>query len=344
MSFNINKTKNIKFLLVIFIILLLLFIVYIFLGKKTREGNTTMTNPNPANPVPKPETPVPKPAKPVPKPEKPVPKHEKPVPKPEKPVPKSPRQYQQRQYQQRQYQQPQYQQRQYQQRQYQLPQYKLPQYQQQQYQQQQYQQQQYQQQQYQQQQYKQPPYQQPQYQLPQYQLPQYQLPQYQEQTNYKNDVNEVKGTPSATKKKICYAPYKNEEDCENAGYTWDNDKEKCKKSNMESAFKELKELRSKVKSLLNSNKNNDSNIGNDNKYILKSQIVPPVCPACPSYKCGVSEPKKLDNSLLNDATNNDLLNANNMILNERNFAKNMKPKNEFNKIPMPLLADFSQFM
>ena len=339
MSFNINKTKNIKFLLVIFIILLLLFIVYIFLGKKTREGNTTMTNPNPANPVPKPETPVPKPAKPVPKPEKPVPKHEKPVPKPEKPVPKSPRQYQQRQYQQRQYQQPQYQQRQYQQRQYQLPQYKLPQYQQ-----QQYQQQQYQQQQYQQQQYKQPPYQQPQYQLPQYQLPQYQLPQYQEQTNYKNDVNEVKGTPSATKKKICYAPYKNEEDCENAGYTWDNDKEKCKKSNMESAFKELKELRSKVKSLLNSNKNNDSNIGNDNKYILKSQIVPPVCPACPSYKCGVSEPKKLDNSLLNDATNNDLLNANNMILNERNFAKNMKPKNEFNKIPMPLLADFSQFM
>jgi hypothetical protein len=33
-----------------------------------------------------------------------------------------------------------------------------------------------------------------------------------------------------------------------------------------------------------------------------------------------------------------------MILNERNFAKNMKPKNEFNKIPMPLLADFSQFM
>jgi hypothetical protein len=38
MSFNINKTKNIKFLLIIFIILLLLFIVYIFLGKKTMEG------------------------------------------------------------------------------------------------------------------------------------------------------------------------------------------------------------------------------------------------------------------------------------------------------------------
>ena len=111
-------------------------------------------------------------------------------------------------------------------------------------------------------------------------------------------------------------------------------------------LKEFKELREKVNSLFKSENKNTSynNLGSDDKYILKTQIVPPVCPACPSYKCGVSEPQKLNNSLLDESTNNDLLNANNMILNERNFVKNMKPKNEFNKIPMPLLADFSEFM
>jgi hypothetical protein len=48
--------------------------------------------------------------------------------------------------------------------------------------------------------------------------------------------------------------------------------------------------------------------------------------------------------MLDDATNNDLLNSNNMILNERNFARNMRPPNDFGKMPLPLLADFSQFM
>ena len=166
--------------------------------------------------------------------------------------------------------------------------------------------------------------------------------QSQQQTNSNNNI---RGASSEKKNKICYAPYKNEKDCENAGYIWNNDKEKCRKPNMNKCLlNEFKELRKKVNSLFNSNNDNDSNLGNDDKYILKTQIVPPVCPACPSYKCGVSEPQKIDNSMLDDATNNDLLNANNMILNERNFAKNMKPKNEFNTMPMPLLADFSQFM
>jgi hypothetical protein len=159
-------------------------------------------------------------------------------------------------------------------------------------------------------------------------------------------INNIRGSSSG-KKKICYAPYKNQKDCENAGYTWDNNIEKCKKTTMESAFKEFKELKAKVNSLFNSKdkKTSDtSNTSSDDKYILKTQIVPPVCPACPSYKCGVSEPQKLDNSMLDDETNNDLLNSNNMILNERNFARNMKPPNEFGRMPLPLLADFSQFM
>jgi hypothetical protein len=37
MSFNIKQNKNIKFLLIIFVILLLIFITYVFLRKKTRE-------------------------------------------------------------------------------------------------------------------------------------------------------------------------------------------------------------------------------------------------------------------------------------------------------------------
>ena len=155
----------------------------------------------------------------------------------------------------------------------------------------------------------------------------------------------VRGVQTEKKKKICYAPYKNEKDCEKAGYLWDNNKEKCRKPNMDKGLlKEFKELREKVNSLFNSKDKNDDQHIDDNKYILKTQIVPPVCPACPSYKCGMSEPQKLDNSILDDATNNDLLNVNSMILNERNFAKNMKPSNEFNKMPLPLLADFSQFM
>ena len=162
----------------------------------------------------------------------------------------------------------------------------------------------------------------------------------------KKTIERFEGHRSERKKKICYAPYKNEKDCENAGYTWDNNKEKCKKTTMESAFKEFKELKAKVNSLFNSKDKNTSNnnLGSDDKYILKTQIVPPVCPACPSYKCGMSEPQKLNNSMLDDATNNDLLNSNNMILNERNFARNMKPPNDFGRMPLPLLADFSQFM
>ena len=185
--------------------------------------------------------------------------------------------------------------------------------------------------------------QQPQYTQPQYTQPQYTQPQYTQLEQ--QQANNIRGSPSG-KKKICYAPYKNEKDCENAGYTWDNNIEKCKKTTMASAFKEFKELKAKVNSLFNSkDKNtNDNNLGSDDKYILKSQIVPPVCPACPSYKCGMSEPQKLDNSMLDDATNNDLLNSNNMILNERNFAKNMRPPNDFGKMPLPLLADFSEFM
>jgi hypothetical protein len=161
-------------------------------------------------------------------------------------------------------------------------------------------------------------------------------------------INNIRGASSERKKKICYAPYKNEKDCENAGYIWDNNKEKCKKPNIDKdLLKEFKEMKTKINSLFNSNDKNDqtnSNYYNDDNYTLKTQIVPPVCPACPSYKCGVSEPQKLDNSILDDATNNDLLNSNNMILNERNFARNMKPQNEFGRMPMPLLADFSQFM
>jgi hypothetical protein len=182
--------------------------------------------------------------------------------------------------------------------------------------------------------------------LQQQQLAQLQQSQYQEQQP--QIINNIRGSSSEKKKKICYAPYKNEKDCENAGYIWDNNKKKCRKPNMDKGLlKEFKELRTKVNSLLNSkNKNtsNTSNASNDDKYILKTQIVPPVCPACPSYKCGVSEPQKLNNSILDDATNNDLLNSNNMILNERNFARNMKPPNEFGRMPLPLLADFSQFM
>ena len=174
--------------------------------------------------------------------------------------------------------------------------------------------------------------------------------QYQEQEQQPQIINNIRGSSSGNKK-ICYAPYKNEKDCENAGYIWDNNKEKCRKPNMDKGLlKEFKELRTKVNSLFDSkNKktnetSNTSNASNDNKYILKTQIVPPVCPACPSYNCGVSEPQKLNNSILDDETNNDLLNSNNMILNERNFARNMKPPNEFGKMPLPLLADFSQFM
>jgi hypothetical protein len=33
-----------------------------------------------------------------------------------------------------------------------------------------------------------------------------------------------------------------------------------------------------------------------------------------------------------------------MILKEGDFAKNIKPNNEFNKVSMPLLTAFSQFM
>jgi hypothetical protein len=116
---------------------------------------------------------------------------------------------------------------------------------------------------------------------------------------------------------------------------------------MESAFKEFRELKAKVNSLFNSkdkNEKNNNNYYNDDKYILKTQIVPPVCPACPSYKCGVSEPQRLNNSMLDDSSKYYLLNSNNMILNERNFARNMKPPNEFGRMPLPLLADFSQFM
>ena len=170
-----------------------------------------------------------------------------------------------------------------------------------------------------------------------------QQPIMQQDQQDQQQTNNIRGSSSG-KKKICYAPYKNQKDCENAGYTWDNNIEKCKKTTMESAFKEFKELKAKVNSLFNSKDKKTSNTSNDDKYILKSQVVPPVCPACPSYKCGLSEPQKLDNSMLDDSTNNDLLNSNNMILNERNFARNMRPPNDFGRMPMPLLADFSQFM
>ena len=146
------------------------------------------------------------------------------------------------------------------------------------------------------------------------------------------NTNNVKGSSNAPKKKICYAPYKNEKDCESAGYLWDSMKEKCRKSDTN---KNQRKDKSSADTKFNS-------YNNDDKYILKTQIVPPVCPACPSYKCA-SEPQKLDNSILDQDTNNDLLTANNMILNERNFAKSIKT-NDSGRFPMPLLADFSQFM
>ena len=152
------------------------------------------------------------------------------------------------------------------------------------------------------------------------------------------DINNVRGSSNAPKKKICYAPYKNEKDCENAGYLWDSMKEKCRKLTTNKS-----RINDKSSADTNANKNNYFNsYNNDDKYILKTQIVPPVCPACPSYKCG-SEPQKLDNSILDDETNNNLLTANNLILNERNFAKSIKT-NDSGRFPMPLLADFSQFM
>ena len=152
------------------------------------------------------------------------------------------------------------------------------------------------------------------------------------------DINNVRGSSNAPKKKICYAPYKNEKDCENAGYLWDSMKEKCRKLTTNKS-----RTNDKSSADTNANKNNYFNsYNNDDKYILKTQIVPPVCPACPSYKCG-SEPQKLDNSILDDETNNNLLTANNLILNERNFAKSIKT-NDSGRFPMPLLADFSQFM
>ena len=152
------------------------------------------------------------------------------------------------------------------------------------------------------------------------------------------DINNVRGSSNAPKKKICYAPYKNEKDCENAGYLWDSMKEKCRRLTTNKS-----RTNEKSSADTNANKNNYFNsYNNDDKYILKTQIVPPVCPACPSYKCG-SEPQKLDNSILDDETNNNLLTANNLILNERNFAKSIKT-NDSGRFPMPLLADFSQFM
>ena len=152
------------------------------------------------------------------------------------------------------------------------------------------------------------------------------------------DINNVRGSSNAPKKKICYAPYKNEKDCENAGYLWDSMKEKCRRLTTNKS-----RTNDKSSADTNANKNNYFNsYNNDDKYILKTQIVPPVCPACPSYKCG-SEPQKLDNSILDDETNNNLLTANNLILNERNFAKSIKT-NDSGRFPMPLLADFSQFM
>jgi hypothetical protein len=149
------------------------------------------------------------------------------------------------------------------------------------------------------------------------------------------NTNNVRGTSNAPKKKICYAPYKNEKDCESAGYLWDSMKEKCRKS-------DTNKTQRKDKSSEDTKFNSYNSYNNDDKYILKTQIVPPVCPACPSYKCA-SEPQKLDNSILDQDTNNDLLTANNMILNERNFAKSIKT-NDSGRFPMPLLADFSQFM
>jgi hypothetical protein len=146
------------------------------------------------------------------------------------------------------------------------------------------------------------------------------------------NTNNVKGSSNAPKKKICYAPYKNEKDCESAGYLWDSMKEKCRKSDTNKTQRKDK----------SSEDTKFNSYNNDDKYILKTQIVPPVCPACPSYKCA-SEPQKLDNSILDQDTNNDLLTANNMILNERNFAKSIKT-NDSGRFPMPLLADFSQFM
>ena len=149
------------------------------------------------------------------------------------------------------------------------------------------------------------------------------------------NTNNVRGTSNAPKKKICYAPYKNEKDCESAGYLWDSMKEKCRKS-------DTNKNQRKDKCSADTKFNSYNSYNNDDKYILKTQIVPPVCPACPSYKCA-SEPQKLDNSILDQDTNNDLLTANNMILNERNFAKSIKT-NDSGRFPMPLLADFSQFM
>jgi len=112
-------------------------------------------------------------------------------------------------------------------------------------------------------------------------------------------------------------------------------KEKCRKS-------DTNKNQRKEKCSADTKFNSYNSYNNDDKYILKTQIVPPVCPACPSYKCA-SEPQKLDNSIQDQDTNNDLLTANNMILNERNFAKSIKT-NDSGRFPMPLLADFSQFM
>jgi hypothetical protein len=86
-------------------------------------------------------------------------------------------------------------------------------------------------------------------------------------------------------------------------------------------------------------------LGNEDKYILKSQIVPPVCPVCPVC----STPKKSNNKSNKNYSNNKNSNnchvCGNSSLAQPYTYKKVPNYNAIDKefLPQPVLSDFSQF-
>ena len=77
--------------------------------------------------------------------------------------------------------------------------------------------------------------------------------------------------------------------------------------------------------------------GDEHLYILKSKIVPPVCPICPSYTSVSCDRNNNNNTSNNNTSNNNTSNNNT----SNNNTSNNNTSN--NNMPIPVLANFSKF-
>jgi hypothetical protein len=92
----------------------------------------------------------------------------------------------------------------------------------------------------------------------------------------------------------------------------------------------------------------DNNISSDPRYILKTQIVPPVCPKCPDMICNMPESTPPSNNPVEQMPTNQFP-QNGTTLRPSLAPQTTSQSRETdafvknNSLPRPLIADFSRF-